>query len=92
MGYLDGLGDLQTQHSCVLLVDVTETCNLECPTCFAISAPGVGRHAAKNEVLRTLDAAIEREGGRVDVLMLSAASRRSTPRSSTSSAPRSSAT
>ena len=39
MGYLDGLGDLQTQHSCVLLVDVTETCNLECPTCFAASRP-----------------------------------------------------
>ena len=71
MGYLDGLGDLQTQHSCVLLVDVTETCNLECPTCFAISAPGVGRHAPRNEVLRTLDAAIEREGGRIDALMLS---------------------
>jgi uncharacterized radical SAM superfamily Fe-S cluster-containing enzyme len=71
MGYLDGLGDLQTQHSCVLLVDVTETCNLECPTCFAISAPGVGRHAPRNEVLRTLDAAIAREGGRIDALMLS---------------------
>jgi uncharacterized radical SAM superfamily Fe-S cluster-containing enzyme len=71
MGYLDGLGDLQTQHSCVLLVDVTETCNLECPTCFAISAPGVGRHAPKNEVLRTLDAAIAREGGKIDALMLS---------------------
>jgi uncharacterized radical SAM superfamily Fe-S cluster-containing enzyme len=71
MGYLDGLGDLQTQHSCVLLVDVTETCNLECPTCFAISGPGVGRHAPQNEVLRTLDAAISREGGRIDALMLS---------------------
>ena len=71
MGYLDGLGDLQTQHSCVLLVDVTETCNLECPTCFAISSPGVGRHAPQNEVLRTLDAAIAREGGKIDALMLS---------------------
>src|SRR6476661_5486994 len=66
MGYLDGLGDLQSQHSCVLLVDVTETCNLECPTCFAISSPGVGRHAPRNEVLRTLDAAIAREGGGID--------------------------
>ena len=71
MGYLDGLGDLQTQHSCVLLIDVTETCNLECPTCFAVSAPGVGRHARLPHVLRTLDAAIEREGGQIDALMLS---------------------
>ena len=71
MGYLDGLGDLQTQHSCVLLLDVTESCNLECPTCFAAAAPGVGRFARLPHVLRALDAAIAREGGKVDVLMLS---------------------
>jgi 7,8-dihydro-6-hydroxymethylpterin dimethyltransferase len=71
MGYLDGLGDLQTQHSCLVLIDVTETCNLECPTCFAISSPGAGRHAPEPAVMRTLDAAIAREGGRVDALMLS---------------------
>jgi len=45
MGYLDGLGDLQTQHSCILLLDVTETCNLQCPTCFAASGPGINKHA-----------------------------------------------
>ncbi|TMC65420.1 MAG: radical SAM protein, partial [Chloroflexi bacterium] len=71
MGYADGLGDLQTQHSCVLLMDITENCNLECPTCFAASAPGIGRFAALPHILRSLDTAIAREGGRVDVLMLS---------------------
>jgi uncharacterized radical SAM superfamily Fe-S cluster-containing enzyme len=71
MGYLDGLGDLQTQHSCLVLIDVTETCNLECPTCFAVSSPGAGRHAPEPAVMRTLDAAIAREGGKVDALMLS---------------------
>ncbi len=71
MGYADGLGDLQTQHSCVLLLDITENCNLECPTCFASSAPGIGRFARLPHLMRTLDAAIAREGGRVDVLMLS---------------------
>jgi uncharacterized radical SAM superfamily Fe-S cluster-containing enzyme len=71
MGYLDGLGDLQTQHSCVLLLDITESCNLECPTCFAASAPGIGRFARLPHLLRSLDAAIAREGGKVDVLMLS---------------------
>jgi uncharacterized radical SAM superfamily Fe-S cluster-containing enzyme len=71
MGYLDGLGDLQTQHSCILLLDVTETCNLQCPTCFAASGPGLNKHARLDHLLRTLDAAIEREGGRVDALMLS---------------------
>lgn len=71
MGYADGLGDLQTQHSCVLLLDITENCNLECPTCFAASAPGIGRFARLPHILRSLDASIQREGGRVDVLMLS---------------------
>ena len=71
MGYADGLGDLQTQHSCILLLDITENCNLECPTCFAAAAPGIGRFARLPHILRSLDTAIEREGGRVDVLMLS---------------------
>ncbi len=71
LGYLDGLGELQTQHSCVLLLDITENCNLKCPTCFAESGPGVSRYAQVDAILRTLDASIEREGGRVDVLMLS---------------------
>jgi hypothetical protein len=71
MGYLDGLGDLQTQHSCVLLIDVTENCNLNCPTCFAASGTGLNRHARLPHIMRTLDAAIVREGGRVDALMLS---------------------
>ncbi|MBA3779130.1 MAG: radical SAM protein [Chloroflexi bacterium] len=71
MGYLDGLGDLQTQHSCLLLIDVTENCNLRCPTCFAGSSPGLSRFARLPHVMRSLDAAIAREGGRIDVLMLS---------------------
>jgi hypothetical protein len=71
MGYADGLGDLQTQHSCVLLIDITENCNLNCPTCFASSGPGVGRFARLPHILRSLDTAIAREGGRIDVLMLS---------------------
>jgi uncharacterized radical SAM superfamily Fe-S cluster-containing enzyme len=71
MGYRDGLGDLQTQHSCVLLLDITESCNLNCPTCFAASGTGIGRFARLPHILRSLDTAIAREGGRVDVLMLS---------------------
>ena len=71
MGYLEGLGELQTQHSCVLLLDITENCNLQCPTCFAESGPGVAKHAPIANILRSLDTMIAREGGRVDVLMLS---------------------
>lgn len=71
MGYLNGLGSLQTQHSCILLLDITENCNLNCPTCFAESGPGKGRFARLDHLMRSLDTAIEREGGRIDVLMLS---------------------
>lgn len=37
--YLRGLGEMQTQHTCILLQDVIETCNLRCPTCFTDSSP-----------------------------------------------------
>src|SRR3954453_7575783 len=71
MGYLDGLGELQTQHSCIVLLDITENCNLQCPTCFAESGPGGAKHAPIGNILRSLDPLIAREGGRIDVLMLS---------------------
>ncbi len=71
LSYARGLGELQTQHSCILLLDITEHCNLNCPTCFAESGTHVNRYARIDHIMRTLDAAIKREGGRVDVLMLS---------------------
>lgn len=70
-GYLGGLGELQTQHTCILLQDVVETCNLRCPTCFADSSPDLAGVVPVAEVLANLDQRIAREGGRLDVLMLS---------------------
>lgn len=71
LSYMNGLGQLQTQHSCIFLLDITENCNLHCPTCFAGSGPGIGKFVRLPHIMRSLDAAIEREGGRIDVLMLS---------------------
>jgi uncharacterized radical SAM superfamily Fe-S cluster-containing enzyme len=71
MNYVHGLGELQTQHSCILLLDITEACNLNCPTCFAESGTGINRYARLDHLMRSLDTAIGREGGRIDVLMLS---------------------
>ncbi|MBC7559264.1 MAG: hypothetical protein H7270_07895, partial [Dermatophilaceae bacterium] len=34
-----GLPATQTQHTCILLEDITEHWNLRCPTCFAQSSP-----------------------------------------------------
>jgi 7,8-dihydro-6-hydroxymethylpterin dimethyltransferase len=69
--YLRGLGEMQTQHTCILLEDVTERCNLRCPTCFADSAPDLTGVAPVADVLANIDRRIERENGRIDVLMIS---------------------
>jgi len=37
--YLRGLPEMQTQHTCILLADITAECNLRCPTCFTDSSP-----------------------------------------------------
>jgi uncharacterized radical SAM superfamily Fe-S cluster-containing enzyme len=71
LAYHHGLGNVQTQHSCILLLDITENCNLNCPTCFAASGTGVNRYVRYDHVMRALDTAIAREGGQIDVLMLS---------------------
>ena len=69
--YLRGLGEMQTQHTCILLEDITQECNLRCPTCFADSSPQLTGVASVEEVLANVDQRIGREGGRIDVLMLS---------------------
>lgn len=69
--YLRGLGEMQTQHTCILLEDITESCNLKCPTCYAGSAPALSGMAAVSDVLTNIDQRIERENGKLDVLMIS---------------------
>nr|WP_285728097.1 radical SAM protein [Psychromicrobium sp. YIM S02556] len=69
--YEDGLPEMQTQHTCILLEDLTDHCNLRCPTCFAESSPAASAVAPLAEVLASVDARLERENGRIDVLMLS---------------------
>lgn len=69
--YLQGLGEMQTQHTCILLEDITESCNLRCPTCFADSAPNLVGMASVEDVLANVDQRIARENGRLDVVMVS---------------------
>ncbi|MGC1209329.1 MAG: radical SAM protein [Ornithinimicrobium sp.] len=69
--YADGLPHMQTQHTCILLEDITDHCNLRCPTCFADSAPALTATAPMSEVLASIDTRLSREQGRIDVLMLS---------------------
>ncbi len=69
--YAHGLPAMQTQHTCILLEDVIEHCNLRCPTCFTSSGPQLRGVAPLAAVLANVDARLSREGGRLDVLMLS---------------------
>ncbi|MGN9788843.1 radical SAM protein [Nonomuraea sp. ZG12] len=69
--YLDGLPEMQTQHTCILLEDIAEACNLRCPTCFAGSSPDLSGVVPVREVLANIDQRLVRENGRLDVLMLS---------------------
>ncbi|HWJ13936.1 MAG TPA: radical SAM protein [Gemmatimonadaceae bacterium] len=69
--YLRGLGEMQTQHTCILLEDITAACNLTCPTCFADSSPSRAGTVPAERVLANIDQRLARENGRIDVLMLS---------------------
>lgn len=69
--YAYGLPVLHTQHTCILIEDITEHCNLKCPTCFTASGPALTGVAPLADVLANVDARLSRERGRLDVLMLS---------------------
>jgi uncharacterized radical SAM superfamily Fe-S cluster-containing enzyme len=69
--YLRGLGEMQTQHTCILLEDITAACNLTCPACFAESSPSRAGTVPVDRVLANIDQRLARENGRIDVLMLS---------------------
>jgi uncharacterized radical SAM superfamily Fe-S cluster-containing enzyme len=69
--YLRGLGEMQTQHTCILLEDIELSCNLCCPNCFAASSPELRGAVPVEEILANIDTRLSREEGRLDVLMLS---------------------
>jgi uncharacterized radical SAM superfamily Fe-S cluster-containing enzyme len=64
-----GLCTEHEQHTCIGLVEVTSSCNLKCPMCYASSGPG-GSHLSYDECVRSIDRLVEVEG-RAEVLQLS---------------------
>jgi uncharacterized radical SAM superfamily Fe-S cluster-containing enzyme len=56
-----GLCPDHEQHSCLTVVEITDRCNLTCPTCYAGSSPSYGRHRTLEEVKKMLDAAVANE-------------------------------
>ena len=69
--YLSGLPEMQTQHTCILLEDVVQGCNLRCPTCFSASSPDQAGVVPVTQVMANVDARLARENGRLDVVMVS---------------------
>ena len=56
-----GLCPDHEQHSCLTIVEVTDRCNLTCPTCYASSSPTFGRHRTLEEIKAMLDAVVKNE-------------------------------
>ncbi len=56
-----GLCPDHEQHSCLTIVEVTDRCNLTCPTCYAGSSPTYGRHRTLDEIKQMLDAIVVNE-------------------------------
>ena len=65
-----GLCQDHEQHSCVSVVEITDRCNLTCPTCYAMSSPHYGSHRTLEEVERMFDIVVANEG-EPDVVQIS---------------------
>jgi 7,8-dihydro-6-hydroxymethylpterin dimethyltransferase len=65
-----GLCQDHEQHSCLTVVEITDRCNLTCPTCYANSSPDYGRHRTVEEVEEMLDIVVANEG-EPDVVQIS---------------------
>ncbi len=49
------------QHGCSLLIEITDACNLRCPTCYAMSGPERQTHRSLAQIERMLDLAVRNE-------------------------------
>jgi uncharacterized radical SAM superfamily Fe-S cluster-containing enzyme len=65
-----GLCTDHEQHSCLTLVEVTDSCNLRCPVCYAGSGPERTEHRSLALIEKMLDAVVRNEG-QPDVVQLS---------------------
>jgi uncharacterized radical SAM superfamily Fe-S cluster-containing enzyme len=64
-----GLCTEHEQHTCVAVVEITSSCNLTCPMCYASSAPG-GKHLTLEQCQASIDRVVATEG-RAEVIQLS---------------------
>jgi hypothetical protein len=65
-----GLCPDHMQHACLSIIEVTDHCNLRCPTCYAASGPERLTHRSMDDIRAMLDAVIKAEG-QADVVQIS---------------------
>ena len=64
-----GLCPAHDQHTCNGLIEITNACDLGCPTCYANS--GTGEFLALDKINETLDFFVESEHGQAEILQIS---------------------
>jgi len=63
----------QSLSTCLALIEIVDSCNLSCPTCYADSQPGTGaalNYVPMEELQRRIQGAIDRKGG-IEILQFS---------------------
>jgi len=65
-----GLCTDHEQHSCLSLIEVTDSCNLRCPVCYASSGPERVQHRPLALIEKMFDAVVRNEG-HPDVVQIS---------------------
>jgi 7,8-dihydro-6-hydroxymethylpterin dimethyltransferase len=65
-----GLCTDHEQHSCLSLIEVTDSCNLRCPVCYANSGPERLQHRSLALIEKMFDAVVRNEG-HPDVVQIS---------------------
>lgn len=64
-----GLCTQHEQHTCVAVLEITDSCNLTCPMCYASSSPGRS-HLSVEECQAAIDRLVKMEG-QAEILQLS---------------------
>lgn len=66
-----GLCPMHDQHTCIGLIEITDHCDLECPTCYAASEKGNNSFLTLETVEEMLDFYVASEGGTAEILQIS---------------------
>ncbi len=66
-----GCGSAIDNHSCTLMIEITQQCNLTCPTCYAASSPNNHDFLSFDDYAALLDKLLIANHGDADVLQIS---------------------